>query len=78
MRAEDPVAVPKAHIEACSTTGARIHVTGNSTSGKSTLSARLGRRWMGRSWRWMQSTGDSDGSASTRRIPTGWSAGFAK
>lgn len=35
------MAVPNPQIEAHSTIGTRIHVIGNSTSGKSTLAARL-------------------------------------
>ena len=35
------MAVPKTQIEAHSTIGTRIHVIDNSTSGKSTLAARL-------------------------------------
>ena len=35
------MAVPNTQIEAHSTIGTRIHVIGNSTSGKSTLAARL-------------------------------------
>ena len=37
------MAVPNTQIEAHSTIGTRIHVIGNSTSGKSTLAARLAK-----------------------------------